>query len=249
MFPKSISILFALLFWVTGRGQNNVINQVDRYITADYKNMMSADESVRCDSLAGIFKKKLSESLLNPITLKNTLDSLSEYITIKGSEDGKVKFYSWDNECGGTWHTINSLVQFIKGKGDIGVQKLSTGNEMRDGGYSDCSYYEVHLVSINNSKIYITFSWGTHGEGMEFVRIQAFKIVDNQFKECKSCIENKKDLVLEYKRGVKLNLRFNATSNEITYNEFSKDEDQKFPQFTGKLITLKLNETGFYKKQ
>jgi hypothetical protein len=54
-----------------------------------------------------------------------------------------------------------------------------------------------------------------------FFWIQVFKIVGNQFQECKSCIENKKDLVLEYRRGGKLNLRFNATQNEITFDEFS----------------------------
>jgi hypothetical protein len=141
------------------------------------------------------------------------------------------------------------MVQFAIRDGEIGVKKLSTGNEMKDGGYSDCSYYEVHVVSINNSKVYITFAWGTHGEGLEFARIQAFKIVGNQFQECKSCLMNTNDLVLEYRRGKKLNLHFNSASNEISYNEFSKDNDQQFPQFTGKVIILKLNEAGFYKKQ
>jgi len=249
MTSKSILVVFALLFWVTSRGQNTIINKIDRNLTSAYKNLMGADENIRCDSLEPIFMRKVSAALHNPITLNNTFDSLSHYITITNSEDGKIKFYSWDNECGGTWHMINSLVQFIKVNGEIGVQKLSTGNEVRDGGYSDCSYYEVHEVPINNSKIYITFAWGTHGEGLEFDRIQAFKIVGNQLIECKSCIENKKDLVLEYRRDGKLNLRFNPNSNEITYNEFRKDENEQFPHFTGKMITLRLNKAGIYKKQ
>lgn len=56
-------------------------------------------------------------------------------------------------------------------------------------------------------------------------------------------------MVLEYRRGKKLNLRFNPASNEITYNEFRKDEDEQFPVFTGKVMTLKLNEDGFNKSQ
>ena len=137
----------------------------------------------------------------------------------------------------------------MQSSSEICVKKLSTGNEAKDGGFSDCSYYEVHEVLIKNSKIYLTFAWGTHGEGLEFERIQAFKMVGNQFQECKSCIMNKNDLVLEYRRGKKLNLHFNATSNEITFNEFSKDENEQFPMFTGNVVTLKLNENGFVKTQ
>jgi hypothetical protein len=245
---RSISIVFGLLFWITGQSQNTGIHKIDKNLTATYKNMMSADEGVRCDSLEMIFIGKLSASLHNPITIKNKLDSLSKYITIRCSDDEKVGFYSWDIGYGGTSHIIHSLVQFVKRNGDIGVQKLSTENDAKDGGYSDCSYYEVHVISINKSKVYITFAWGTHGEGLEFERIQAFKIVDNQFKECKSCIENKKDLVLEYRRGKKLNLHFNPAANEITFNEFIKDVNEQFPTFTGKVATLKLNGTGFYKE-
>jgi hypothetical protein len=246
---KIILIVFGFIFWVNGRGQNTIINEIDRNLTSEYENMMNSDVSIRCDSLEPIFMRKLSTSLLNPATIKNKFDSLSEYILIRGSDDKKVRFFSWDNGCGGTSHIIHSLVQFIEGNGDIGIKKLSPGNEINGGGYLDCSYYEVHVVSINNSKVYITFAWGTHGEGLQFDRIQAFKIVGNQFRECKSYIMNKNDLVLEYRRGKKLNLHFNVTSNEITFNEFSHNENERFPTFTGKVVTLKLNKIGFFKEQ
>jgi hypothetical protein len=47
---KSTSIVFFLLFWITVRSQNTALNKIDRNLTASYKNMMSTDVGIRCDS-------------------------------------------------------------------------------------------------------------------------------------------------------------------------------------------------------
>jgi len=88
--------------------------------------MVAADYDLRYDSLAPAFKKQLSEQLTNPLTFDNSLDSLSKYLTIKTSTDKRIKFYSWDDIGGGTWHNTNCIAQFKTDNGEIIVQQLNT---------------------------------------------------------------------------------------------------------------------------
>jgi len=206
--------------------------------------MFAADYDLRCDSLAPAFKKQLAEQLTNPITFDNSLDSLSKYLNIKISADKQIKFYSWDDIGGGTWHNINCIAQFKTDSGKIIVQQLNT--ERADSiDFTDSGIYGVYEIFINGMKYYLTFAAGTHGSGHQHKIVQVFSITSEKLVKCKSCFADNNDLIIEFTRSDKANLVFNEKTNEISYSEFKLDDDIGFYRPTGKIITLKLIDGKF----
>lgn len=201
--------------------------------------MLAADYDLRYDSLAPAFKRQLTEQLKNPITFDNSLDSLSKFLKIKTSADKQIKFYSWDDKEGGTWHNINCIAQFKTDNERIFVQQLNT--ESSDSvDFTDSGIYEVYEIFINGMKYYLTFASGTHGSGHQHKIVQVFSITYDKLVKCKSCFADNNDLIIEYPRSDKANLVFNEETNEIFYSEFKLDDDIGFYRPTGKVITLKL---------
>jgi hypothetical protein len=249
MTPNKIYItLIGLLFWKTSFSQTEELRKIDNSLSSTFQKMVTADPQLRYDSLAPAFKKQLTGQLENPITFKNSLDSLSKYLTIKTSTDGKIKFYSWDELGGGTWHNINCLAQFKSDNGKIIVQQLNSENEGETGEFTDSKIYEVNVIKIGKTTYYMTFGWGTHGSGNQHNIIQVFKITGDTLTKFKSFFSDNKDFVVEYPRGSKLNLIFNPETNEISYNEFKQGNDSGFYKSTGQIITLRLTDGVFKTK-
>ncbi|QGW28409.1 hypothetical protein [Phnomibacter ginsenosidimutans] len=206
--------------------------------------MIAANYDLRYDSLAPAFKKQLAGQLTNPLTFDNSLDSLSKYLTIKTSADKRIKFYSWDDIGGGTWHNINCIAQFKTDNGKIIVQQLNTENtDSID--FTDSGLYEVHEIFINGTKYYLTFASGTHGSGHQLKIVQIFSITSDKLVKCKSCFADNIDLIIKYPRSDKAHLVFNERTTEISYSEFKLDDDNGFYRSTGKINTLKLIDGKF----
>ncbi|MDU8886321.1 hypothetical protein RXV94_09130 [Yeosuana sp. MJ-SS3] len=239
--------IIGLLVFLSSYSQTSVLSKIDNELAATFKAMKDADYQLRSESLAPLFKKELQEQLKNPITFDNSLDNLSKYLTIKTSPDKKIKFYSWDDLTGGTWHMINCLAQFQSNRGKIIVQQLNSGNEAEIGGYTDSKVYEIHEIIVDNKTHYLTFAWGTHGFGNQHQIIQVFTISPNKLVKCTSCLPNNSDLVIEYPRSEESKLYFNPKSNEISYCEFTYDDDLGYYRSTGNSITLKLINGSFKK--
>ena len=236
---RTYIFLIGLLFGLTSYGQTSDLWNIDNVLTSTFKTMIAAKYDLRYDSLAPAFKKQLAGQLTNPITLDNSLDSLSKYITIKTSADKQIKFYSWDDIGGGTWHNINCIAQFKSDNGKIIVQQLNT--ESADSvDFTDSGIYEVHEIFIYGTKYYLTFASGTHGSGHQHKIVQIFSIASDKLVKCKSCFADNSDLIIEYPRADKANLAYNAKTKEITYNEFIYDANDGFSKPTGRVITLKL---------
>src|SRR5690349_3050598 len=89
--------------------------------------------------------------LSNSSIFYHTLDSLSRYITIKTSPNGKVRFYSWDDLTGGSWHSINCVAQFVSTVGQVMVQRLSDGYEGLEGKFTDSKVYDINEININDT--------------------------------------------------------------------------------------------------
>jgi hypothetical protein len=218
--------LIGFLLSLTATSQINALSSIDNKLTRAFIAMDSADVELSSDKLVLAFKAQLETQLVNPITFDNSFDSLSTYMTIITSADKQIKFYSWDERTGGTWHSINCLAQFKSGAGKIIVQQLNTQLEDQQEesiDYTDSWIYEVHELIINDKKFYLTCGAGTHGSGFQHKIIQIFSVAADKLIKCKTCFSDTTDLVLEYPRAWKLNLGFDPMTNEITYSEFKSN--------------------------
>lgn len=237
--------LLGFLFWETAFSQTLDLQRIDNTLTNTFKIMIAADYNLRYDSLAPAFKQKLEEQLVNPITFNNSLDSLSKYVSVKVSPDKNIKFYSWDEIEGGTWHSINCFAQFKSDKGTIVVQQLNADSSSDSVDFTDSGIYEVYEILINNTKYYLTFAAGTHGGGHQHEIVQIFSITSDKLVKCTSFFTTNTDLIIEYPRSEKLNLIFNQKTNEISYSEFKFDNEVGFYKSTGQVIRLKLKNGRF----
>lgn len=249
MIYKRIYLLLTGIFVsFSALGQTAPLREIDNTLTAAFKAMVNANRKLRTDSLAPLFKKQLLEQLTDPLTLDNSLDSLSTYITIRTSADKKIKFYSWDERSGGTWRTLYCVAQFKSESGQIIVQPLTSPPAAATGSFTDSEIYEVNEVTIDHTTYYLTFARGTHGNGHHHQLIQLFTLTDDRLVNCEGCFAPQKEWVIEYPRSEQTNLIFDPHTNEISYAEFKPDNEGGFAKLTGKRITLKLQNGVFTEK-
>jgi hypothetical protein len=242
------SALAVLLLWMTACSQMKEIQRIDDELTATFKKLLDADIQTRYDSLAPLFKKQLIMHLANAVTFNNSLANLSKYVHIQPSADKKLKFYSWDDLTGGTWHYYTAVAQFLTDEGKIGAQCLNIKDETGTDESSDCIIYEVHDIAIDGVIHYLTFGRGTHASGYLHDIIRIFKISGSKLMECDDCFAPDIEGFIAYPRIDNPNLAFNPKTNEITYNEFQWDDETGSSKPTGKIITLKLINGKFMKK-
>jgi len=209
------------------------VQSIDKILSDSYRRLQSSDYDIRYDSLAPAFKKEIVKYLSLPLTLNNPLDSLATLITIRQSPDKRIKFYSWDELTGGTWHEINSFAQF-KGSGNkILYMQLDTDKEYENGGYTDSEIYNVYEIREGKNVYYLTFGWGTHGNGGEHQIVYLFKIKGDKLIKC-NAFNGENELAFEYSRRDKLNLEFNKKNNTLSFDEFLESTKDQFAQKTGK---------------
>jgi hypothetical protein len=232
--------IIGLLCCLTSFSQKSV-QKIDRDLVKAYKKIINDDSDSRYDSFAPAFKRQLINELKKPVTLENSLDSLSGYITVIKSEDGKMKFYSWDDLTGGTRHNINCIAQFKSGSGKVMVRQLNGEDP-----YSDSRIYKVYQINSGSKTLYLTLGAGTYGNGHEHRIVQIFSISSDKLEKCNSCFTKKGDLIIVYARIEKANLTFDPKTLQLSYNEFK--ESDGFLLSTGKTITLKFAD-GVFKPQ
>ena len=218
---------------------------IDKILSDGFQQLKNSDYDERYDSLAPAFKNALKKYLSSPVILDSTLDTLETLITIRQSTDKKIKFYSWDELTGGTWHAINSFVQF-KGTGNkVLYKQLDTDKEMEDGGYTDSEIYQVHEIKEGSETYYLTFGWGTHGSGGQHQVVYLFRIEGDQLIKCKSFMNGETQLAFEYSRSDKLNLEFDNKIKTLSFDEFVENEEGEFARKSGNRKTLKFSKGVF----
>lgn len=237
--------LTGLLLCLNTFGQTETLRTIDLELTSCFKTMIAADAKLRYDSLAPAFKKQLREQLKNPLTFNNQLDSLSKYLSVVTSSDGKVKFYSWDGVSGGNWHDINCMAQFTSKKGALSVQQLNTEKSAETGDFTDSGIYQVYELTTDTTTFYLTFAYGTHGSGNHHRIIRMFYISNNQLLQCDSCLAGLRELALEHPRSEKANLSFNAKTKEISFREFEVNPQHEINRPTGRTVKLVWNKGVF----
>lgn len=234
-------IVLNLFIFSNGNAQITDILQIDSELTFLYQNLEK--RKTDDDSTAPIFRQKLLFHLKSPITFELKLNSLEKQMKIISTPDSLVKFYSWNSQEGGTWHTIEAVAQFKNKLGEIEIQTLTNDFE---NDFTDSHIYKVNEYTFEGKKYYVTFGSGTHGGGMQHTIVQIFNLENDSLVKCTSCFSNNLDLVIEYPRGDKLNLTFDEKTKTISYSEVKNFEA---PRFYGrpskKIVKLKLKK-GVY---
>lgn len=225
--------------------QTPALQKIDRELSGIYKRLMVAPSANGADSLARLFKKQLLKHLQHRLTFQNDLDSLSGYISIRISADKRIRFYSWDEYTGGSWHTITSVAQYLSPKGKPLVQLLSSGQEGMTGSFTDGEIYAVYNLQVNGKTYYLSFAWGTHGGGRQYQLIRLFSFEKRKLKSYSDVFPAKTDPVIIYPGTEKANLHYNPGTQEISFDEFIEDEAEGLYQRTGKRIVLKLMNGKF----
>jgi hypothetical protein len=243
-----LTVIFGLLFCLSSYGQKTEFQEIDIQLTNNFREMLSAETRFRYDSLSPSFKNQLYKYLANPITFKNEFDSLSKYLTIRTSPDKKIKFYSWDDYTGGTWHNIYCVAQFETDSGKIIVQQINSEREAELSEYTDSGIYAVFELNTETEKLYLTIASGTHGSGQHHQIVQIFRINGDTLLKCNSCFADNKDFVIEYPRSEKANLIFDPVNSTLHFNEFKFDEEIGFNKATGKTISLEFINGVFTRK-
>lgn len=238
MYKTILTLIWGFQFFLFSYGQKTEFQEIDSLLTSNFRKILSADSQLRYDSLSPAFKNQLLQFLADPITFKNKFDSLSQYLTIKTSPDKRIKFYSWDDLTGGTWHNINCVAQFETDNGKIIVQQINSEKEAELGEYTDSRVYEIFELNTEIEKLYLTIAWGTHGSGHHHQIVQIFRINEDRLLKCNSCFTDNKDLVIEYPRSDTANLTFDPAKNTLQYNNFKFDEEIGFYKATGKKTSL-----------
>ena len=249
MRKPALAALAALLILGTALGQAEELQKIDERLAAAFQKLLEADSDTRFETLAPLFKKQLLSDLTNPVTFQGDLVKLKRYIVIQPSPDGRIKFYSWDDLTGGTWHHITAVAQFRSAEGNIVVEPLNPEDEMETGAFTDCLIYEVNELCIDGTRKYLTFGRGTHGSGNEHCILRVFEIAGEQLVQCDGCFGPDVDRAIEYPRVDGLDLVFNAEMGEITHDEFQWDETTgSRNRRTGRTVTLKLINGRFEKR-
>lgn len=220
--------------------------RIDRELTAAYLAFTAAPFENN-DSLHRVFVSLLKKQLALPATFYHVPDSLSSKIRVTPSPDGRIKFYSWDDRSGGTWHGIWCLAQYAGNGGRIFLRQLNTEKEAELGEYTDSNVYEVHELAEGCDKYYLTFGWGTHGSGMQHKIVRVFRIAEDSLISCPGVFEPAGDPVFEYPRANKMELRYDSKLREISYDDFvlKREEDAPFTAPSGKRISLKWSDGKF----
>ena len=150
-------------------------------------------------------------------------------------------------ECGGSWHIIYVLAQYLGKDNKMHTQLLSNGNDPEKGGYTDCSIFGVDTLRDHADTYYITRGWGSHGNGQQFGIVQVFVVGKAGLVKCETFADHKSDLIIEYPRSEALNLVYNAKTRKLSFNEFLKHDDG-IPEATGASTVLVWNNRIFSKK-
>jgi hypothetical protein len=248
MRKPALSALAALLVLGTALGQRAELQRIDERLAATFQKLLEADGDTRFEIIAPLFKKQLVSDLAHPVTFHGDLVELSKYVVIEASPDGRVKFYSWDDFTGGTWHHISAVAQFLTDEGKIAVWPLNPENEIETGEFTDCLIYEVHEILFGQANKYLTFGRGTHGSGNQHSIMRIFEIAGDRLVQCDGCFAADVDHAIEYPRVENLNLAFNTETNEITHDEFQWDGETGRNRRTGVTVTLRLINGRFEKK-
>lgn len=191
--------------------------------------------------------KYLKSVLSDPMLIAANLPKAKEaQLTKLVSDDGKVCFYSWDSETGGSMHFFNDFVQW---KTPDGAQWLDLNPPGKGDGdlATGYFYHDLHSVVTSSGKaVYMPtyraiYSHPDHKDGITAYTIEGSKLVETPFFKTKTKLLK--------------NIDVPATENEWNENGLIKFKNQnktllipitvKEGGATGKFLTYRFDGKNF----
>lgn len=216
--------------------------KIAQLLTAATKEAQNPDDKSG-DKLVKYFKSVLSDPKLISASLPKAKEA---GLTKLSSNDGKVCFYSWDTETGGTMHFFRDFVQW---KTADGAHWLDLNPPPRQEGdlATGYFYHDLHsVITINGKAVYMPtyraiYSGPNHNDGITAYTIQGNKLVETPFFKTKTKLLKSIDVP--------------ATENEWNDNGLIKFKNNnktllipitvKHGGATGKFITYRFDGTNF----
>jgi len=152
--------------------------KVGQYFEHIDKWVADRDNAAASDSLAAV-NDELSD-YMNKILVKvpATLgySFKTQGLTYVSSDDGKIRFYDWDTQTGGTMHFFTDLTQYSTTKG-IKVHAIGKTSAREDPG---CFYKTITTVKTKSNIVYVV-SYATVGSNRDKgAGVEAYAIVNDK---------------------------------------------------------------------
>jgi len=206
-----------------------------------------AKSEAETDFSDSVFVHILRQKLILPETFSFPFPRLSDYMKITTSTDGQIRFYSWQLPIDGSRRRIHVVAQFKTKEGKIIVQQLHYFGKEEDTA-AENGIYTVYPVKYDQETSYLTFGWGTYGQGMQHQVICLYRIEKDSLIKTVDGLPRHKEITIQYPRNADCKLQYDVNSQEISYISYSLNEDMGYYYPHGNTIRLKLMKTGFVKQ-
>ena len=174
-----------------------------------------------------------------PRTLNFNFSRLKlEGLSIKSSQDGNVRIYTWDSRTGGTMRFFRNVFQY---KYAEKVLSKTFEDYSRTVDTHDGSYYGIDQVSDGRSVYYVTRSVSVGSSAVFYYSVKVFSIVNGSLIENAKIIKTKSGLVGEVGYEVDLVTMRKRLDYYPKFQDLSIKFDAKSKTFSFPLIT----EDGF----
>ena len=188
------------------------------------------------------FGQNLESALSLKISWNYPFRELKKQIRIVASIDKQIRVFSWDTHRGGTWHDLESYLQYKEGT-VVKVKPLHLEEEE----YTDVIYYQIDNFEHKKGRIYLLSGFGTHGAGHHHKIMRAFRKEGDKLVELENVFNGEQYLTIIAPRSDKIKVAFERKGLIIRFNEFSSVNSvhDGFAQATGKEITYAWNGERF----
>ncbi|WP_430410689.1 hypothetical protein [Kordia sp.] len=217
-------------------------------VLAVLKKLRSKDPAIDRAAVAIQFEKTLKKVLSSKESWAYTFPELRKYINIETSKDNKIRSFSWDTLTGGSWHAINSLLQF-ESDTEIHVVSIQDEKPIDDEEEGNDMFADAVILGIYPFyKGYLFEGYGTYGSGHHHKILTYFELINEKLVR-KTIFENDESIyVFKIPRRYKFDLHVNIKTKTVTHSEFMMDNDTGFFKPTGKKVLLTFDGNKFVKQ-
>ena len=164
------------------------------------------------------FRDSMMNLLSEPGSMSHTYDSLGQFVTIRSSEDGRVRLFSWDDLFITCNHTMHTLIQY-SWNDSVRVVDIS---EREDDDYLSTLFHEIHTIREEDGTYYLLIGWGAHCGGGQHQQARLFTIKQGNLVSVPFEVGGEFDKRLHnvVSRHLKMRMVYEREARELWYWEY-----------------------------